>query len=115
MSDHYISIEHEYFGVQPTDSGQRVRTRDTWYAVCPPPPKFHLVNPDDSVDEDVVIETSVPWTIHHSGNPHIEIADVDDIAGLRKLLDAIEAKMHDQEMTALYKHLEELDSDDKDE
>lgn len=113
VTDNYISIEHEYFSTQPTETGQRVRMKDTWYAVSPQPPQFEIVNPDDTIDEDVIIETSVPWTLHHSGNPHLEIADADDIAGLRKLLDAIEAKMHDQEMTALYKHLEELDKDEK--
>lgn len=113
VTDHFISIEHEYFSSQPSEDGQRVRTIDTWYAVCPKAPQFALVNPDDSVDPDVQVHTVVPWTIHRSGNPHIEIVDTDDITGLRKLLDAIEAKMHDQEMTALYKHMEELDNDEK--
>lgn len=119
MTDNYVSIEHEHFGLPSEDEehkGKRVRYRDTWYAVRPTPPQIDVVLPDGSSDPDVVVMTSVPWSIHQSGNLTIEITSRTDIDGLRKLLDALEAKMDQNDMAALMASVQDdLDNEDENE
>ncbi|UVG35225.1 hypothetical protein SEA_CECE_219 [Microbacterium phage Cece] len=115
MTDNYIDARHEYLG-EPNDEGVRVKRTDVWYAVRPTAPHLNLVTPDGEDDPDLQVDVTTAWTLHNASTTGpLIIVDQDDIDGLRKLLDAIEQKMHDENMDKLYAEFDSgLDTDDKD-
>lgn len=105
-SDNYIDVKHEYFGL-PDDEGQRLRTRDVWFALKPTTPEYHVVDKDDQPIPEYQATVQTAWEIAKAGQPHMIIVDVDDINGLRKLLDALEADFERRAMDDLFKAVQE--------
>lgn len=77
----YIEISHSY-----KDEDDDVE--DTYYAVCPTPYRYSYKAGDGEVRES---NMSTSWDL--MGGRPISIYHQDDIDGLRKLLDAVEAEL----------------------
>lgn len=95
MSKNYIEIEHEYTTTSEPDGEGNVWVSDVvdvWYAVRENVGSYsdRKVGPDGNVIKDFpdTVDDSNCWNIHK-----VHIHDVNDIAALRKLLDAIEAEL----------------------
>lgn len=114
MTDNYIDVKHEYFGL-PNHDGHRLRTVDVWYAVRPSSPQFTVVDYEDTDLPGSKVDLETAWTVHKAGLDQIIIVDRDDINGLRRLLDEIEHGMDRRDMEALHASLEEVDNDDESE
>ena len=114
-SDNYIDVKHEYFGL-PDNEGLRLRTRDVWYAMRPTVPEYHVVDKDDNIVPEWEASVDTAWTISKAGLSHVVISDVDDINGLRKLLDALEFNFERRAMEGLFDSLKDdsegLDTED---
>lgn len=101
VTDNYAEVRHEYFGA-PDDSGVRRGTVDVWYAVRPSAPVIRFVdNKDDLIKGAPTAEFNTGWTLFKAGADSIYIFDRDDINGMRKLLDTLEADMDRRDMEDL--------------
>ncbi len=112
-SENYIDVKFEYFGV-PDDNGLRLRTRDVWFATKPTVPEFHVVDKDDEVIPEYKADVSTGWSIGKAGLQEILIVDVDDINGLRALLDTLEQEFEIRAMAELTKEFNEPTDDEED-
>lgn len=86
----YIEIVHEY---DDSDTEWHSESRDIWYAVRPTTPSYRQWKqgePEEDWSDHSLLHTS--WSI----NGDISIYGKEDIAGLRKLLDAIEAQYEEE-------------------
>jgi hypothetical protein len=115
-SENYIDVKYEYFGL-PNDDGLRLRTRDVWFATKPTVPEFHIVDKDDNPVPEYEANVDTAWTIGKAGQTDFIICDVDDINGLRALLDALERDFERRAMEELLRadseeNEDEVDSED---
>ena len=86
MSTNYIEVTHEYDFAYGEDDCQRTdHCVDVWHAVRPS--RSYIKN---EADENV-LNFEEGWRL--LGGLPVYIHDTDDIAGLRKLLDALEKEM----------------------
>lgn len=109
MTDNYIDVKHEYFGL-PDEEGHRLRTVDVWYAIKPSLPEFNVVDYQDQTIPGSEAMVGTAWSIHKAGMSQIYIVDRDDINGLRRLLDELEHDMDRRDMEALHEEFK-LDTD----
>lgn len=112
-SENYIDVKYEYYGV-PDDSGLRLRTRDVWFATKPTVPEFHIVDKDDEVVPEFEANVSTGWSIGKAGLQEILIVDLDDINGLRALLDTLEQEFEIRAMAELTKEFNDSGSEEED-
>lgn len=114
VTDNYIDVKYEYFGL-PDENGLRLRTRDVWFATKPTVPEFHVVDKDDNPIPEWNADVSTAWTISKAGLNNILICDVDDINGLRALLDKLEQDFEKRAMDELLSGFEQDEEDSTDE
>jgi hypothetical protein len=111
MTDNYIDVSYEYFGT-PDEEGNRPRFVDVWYATKPTAPQFSQV---DNLGEAIIgheARINTAWTLEKAGLDRIHIFDRDDVAGLRLLLDRLDAEFDRRDLEELHKS---LDTDEEDE
>lgn len=102
----YIDVKFEHFG-PPTTDGERLRTRDVWYATRPTEPEFHVIDRQGEVDPTFKADVQTAWTIGKAGSGHtLIIVDENDINGLRELLTRLEQEMEQAAMQELFKPFE---------
>lgn len=122
VADRYLDVEHEYF-TPPDEHNLRLRTVDVWYATRPSSPQQGLVDlkgepvklsdgDGNLLDTEVIIQTA--WSLHKAGQNPFYIVDRDDVAGLRKLLDKIDADFDRRDMESLTEEFNKEDESDDD-
>lgn len=82
----YIEVVHEYIDEEHGDSNQ-----DVYYAVRPSVSRYRLNTENNPTGPDWSEMFDPGWAL--SGGTSVYVYDKEDIAGLRKLLDAIEKEL----------------------
>lgn len=110
MTSNYIDVSHEYYGL-PDDDGLRAKRTDVWYAIRPTAPQISVVDHKSDPLPGHEVRITTAWMLGKAGLEVPYIYDRDDIAGLRRLLDAIELNMDREDMEELHRSLDNEEND----